>query len=53
MLLRRAIMVLGCRFMQAYGMTETSGTVVVLDPTDHEPDGERARLLNSCGRALT
>ena len=51
-LLRSAIAVLGCRFMQAYGMTETSGTVVVLDPADHEPDGERARLLSSCGRAL-
>lgn len=51
-LLRRAMQVLGCRFIQAYGMTETSGTVVVLPPEDHEPDGERARLLSSVGRAF-
>ena len=51
-LLRRALGVLKCRFMQAYGMTETSGTVVVLPPGDHEPDGPRADLLRSVGRAL-
>ena len=51
-LLRQAIKVLGCRFMQAYGMTESSGTIVVLEPRDHDPDGERAGLLRSCGRAL-
>jgi len=51
-LLRRAIAVLGCRFMQVYGMTEASGTIVVLDPADHDPDGPRANLLRSCGRAL-
>jgi long-chain acyl-CoA synthetase len=51
-LLRRAIEVLRCRFIQAYGMTETSGTIVDLAPEDHDPDGERAGLLRSCGRAL-
>lgn len=51
-LLRRAVDVLGCRFMQVYGMTEASGTIVVLDPDDHDPDGERSGLLRSCGRAL-
>jgi len=51
-LLRRAIDVLRCRFIQAYGMTETSGTVVDLMPEDHEPDGPRADLLRSVGRAL-
>ena len=51
-LLRKAIKVLGCRFMQAYGMTESSGTIVVLEPRDHDPDGERVGLLRSCGRAL-
>ena len=51
-LLRRAMDVLGCQFMQAYGMTETAGTVVVLPPTDHEPQGPRASLLSSVGRAL-
>ena len=51
-LLRKAMDVLGCQFMQAYGMTETAGTVVVLPPTDHEPQGPRASLLRSVGRAL-
>lgn len=51
-LLRRAIEVLGCRFMHAYGMTESSGTVVILEPERHDPDGPDARLLKSCGSAL-
>ncbi len=51
-LLRRAMDVLGCQFMQAYGMTETAGTVVVLPPSDHQPKGPKASLLNSVGRAL-
>jgi long-chain acyl-CoA synthetase len=51
-LLRRALGRLQCNFMQAYGMTESSGTVVVLDPEDHDPDGPRAGLLRACGRAL-
>jgi long-chain acyl-CoA synthetase len=50
--LRRAIAVFGCGFTQAYGMTETSGTIVALPTTDHDPDGPRARLLRSCGRPL-
>jgi acyl-CoA synthetase (AMP-forming)/AMP-acid ligase II len=50
-LLRRAMDMLHCRFIQAYGMTETSGTVAALPPEDHEPEGPRARLLNSVGRA--
>ena len=51
-LLRRALELLRCNFIQAYGMTETSGTAVVLKPEDHEPQGERARLLRSIGRTL-
>jgi len=51
-LLRRALGRLKCRFMQAYGMTESSGTVVVLNPEDHDLDGPRAGLLKACGRAL-
>jgi long-chain acyl-CoA synthetase len=51
--LRRAIAVLGCRFTQAYGMTETAGTIVALPPEDHVPDDpSRSALLRSCGRAL-
>ena len=49
-LLRRALERLRCKFMQAYGMTETSGTVVQLDPEDHALNGDRASLLKSIGR---
>ncbi len=50
--LRRAIEVFGCGFMQVYGMTETSGTVVALRPQDHHADGDQSYLLRSCGQAL-
>lgn len=51
-LLRRALAILGCGFMQAYGMTETSGTIVTLDPEEHQLDGTRPDRLRSCGKAL-
>jgi long-chain acyl-CoA synthetase len=51
-LLRRAMDTLSCEFIQAYGMTETSGSVVLLPPIDHEPEGPRAKLLFSVGRAV-
>ena len=51
-LLRRALQRLHCKFMHAYGMTETSGTVVVLNPEDHEVEGERSALLRSVGRPM-
>ncbi|TMV05687.1 long-chain-fatty-acid--CoA ligase [Ruegeria sediminis] len=51
-LLRRAIDTLGCNFMHAYGMTESSGTVVCLGPEWHDPDGPNSHLLKSCGTAL-
>jgi long-chain acyl-CoA synthetase len=40
----------GCEFMQAYGLTETTGGVVQLDPEDHDPAGPRAHLLRAAGR---
>ncbi|MCW2614796.1 MAG: hypothetical protein JWN08_1790 [Frankiales bacterium] len=51
-LLSRAMEVLGCGFLGVYGMTETSGTVMVLPPEDHDPGGPRAHLLRSVGRPL-
>ncbi|CAN1510028.1 CaiC Acyl-CoA synthetases (AMP-forming)/AMP-acid ligases II [Burkholderiaceae bacterium] len=51
-LLRHAMDMLRCEFIQAYGMTETSGSVVLLPPSDHEPEGPRAKLLQSVGRAV-
>ncbi len=51
-LLRRAIETLGCKFMHAYGMTESSGTVGCLGPEWHDPDGAHSHLLKCCGKAL-
>ncbi|MEO0549695.1 MAG: fatty acid--CoA ligase [Pseudomonadota bacterium] len=38
-LLRQAMDVFGCGFVQMYGMTETAGTIVALPPEDHDPNG--------------
>lgn len=50
--LKRAIEVFGCGFMHTYGMTETAGTVVMLAPEEHDPDGPNASRLRSCGRPM-
>ena len=49
-LMREAMRVLGCGFVQMYGMTETSGTIVALDPEDHVPEG--SVRMRSVGRPL-
>ncbi len=47
-LMKQAMEVLGCGFVQMYGMTETSGTIVALDPEDHVPQGsERMRSVGT------
>ncbi len=51
-LLLRALAVFGCGFSHAYGMTETSGTVVTLRPEEHDPGGPNAGRLRSCGRPV-
>jgi long-chain acyl-CoA synthetase len=51
-LLRECLDVLGCRFVQHFGQTETAGAITQLDPTDHDPDGPRGHLLNSVGRPM-
>ena len=48
----RCLEVFGCRFAQVYGMTETSGAIVRLDPEDHDPDGPRRHLLRAAGKPL-
>ncbi|HZU79571.1 MAG TPA: AMP-binding protein, partial [Acidimicrobiales bacterium] len=48
----RCLQVIGCRFAQVYGMTETSGAIVRLDAEDHDPDGPRRHLLRAAGKAL-
>jgi acyl-CoA synthetase (AMP-forming)/AMP-acid ligase II len=49
-LLREAMDVFQCGFVQMYGMTETCGTICVLPPEDHDPAGN-PRML-SVGRPL-
>jgi acyl-CoA synthetase (AMP-forming)/AMP-acid ligase II len=48
-LLKECISVFGCGFVQMYGMTETTGTIVVLAPEDHV---EGRDCMRSAGRAL-
>lgn len=52
--LKEALRVFGCQFIQAYGMTEASPILTLLEPEEHEPEGdERAiRRLLSCGRVV-
>ena len=38
-LMKQAMDVLGCGFVQMYGMTETSGTITTLNPEDHDVNG--------------
>ncbi|MEZ5959409.1 MAG: fatty acid--CoA ligase [Hyphomonadaceae bacterium] len=40
-LLRECMEVFGCKFVQQYGMTETTGTVTYLPPEDHDPKGNQ------------
>ncbi|MFZ4071813.1 MAG: fatty acid--CoA ligase [Caulobacterales bacterium] len=49
-LLREAITVFGCGFVQMYGMTETSGTIVALPPEDHSLEG--GARMRSAGKPL-
>ncbi|GAC1517176.1 MAG: fatty acid--CoA ligase [Acidimicrobiales bacterium] len=48
--LRRCLDVFGCRFVQLYGLTETTGAITVLRPDDHQPGGPRPERLRSCGQ---
>jgi long-chain acyl-CoA synthetase len=50
-LLRQAMSVMDCAFIQLYGITEHSGCITYLPPADHDPE-HRPQLLRSCGRPL-
>ena len=50
-LMKRSIEVFGCGFIQMYGMTETSGTIVALNPEDHDPNGNDR--MRSVGKPLS
>jgi len=47
--LRASLRTFGCRFWQVYGLTETTGGIVHLPPSDHDPDGPHPERLRSCG----
>lgn len=49
-LLREAIGILGCEFVQYYGMTESNGIVTVLPPDEHRLD--KPERLSSVGKAI-
>jgi acyl-CoA synthetase (AMP-forming)/AMP-acid ligase II len=49
-LLRESMRVVNCDFVQAYGMTETTGTIVTLPPADHSPEG--TPRMRSAGKPL-
>lgn len=49
-LLVEALAVIGAGMCQQYGMTETAGTVVALEPRDHDPEGNSR--MRSAGRPL-
>jgi len=48
----RSLAAFRCGFMQAYGLTETTGGVVILDVDDHDPDGPHADRLRAAGKPL-
>jgi acyl-CoA synthetase (AMP-forming)/AMP-acid ligase II len=45
-LLKASVETFGCNFVQAYGLTETTGVVALLPPHDHVPGNPR---LRACG----
>jgi acyl-CoA synthetase (AMP-forming)/AMP-acid ligase II len=49
-LLRECMEVMGCGFVQFYGMTETTGTIVALPPEDHTPEG--SPRMRAAGKPL-
>ena len=50
--LKAALRTFRCQLFGVYGLTESTGGVVQLDPADHDPDGPREGLLRAAGRPL-
>ncbi len=50
--LKAALRTFRCSLYGVYGLTESTGGVVQLDPEDHDPGGPREPLLRSAGRPL-
>ena len=49
-LLRQCMDVFSAEFIQVYGMTETTGTICMLPPEDHDPNGNKR--MRSAGKPL-
>jgi acyl-CoA synthetase (AMP-forming)/AMP-acid ligase II len=49
-LLKNAMHVMKCGFIQVYGMTETNGAITYLPPEDHDPNGNRR--MRSAGKPM-
>ena len=50
--LREATRVIGCKFLQSYGLTESTGGFTILGADDHVADEAYARRLTSAGKAM-
>jgi fatty-acyl-CoA synthase len=52
--LRKAMQIFKCNFLQGFGQTESTAVLTQLMPEDHVLDGkpEKVRRLESCGREL-
>ena len=50
--LKAALRTFDCSLYGIYGLTESTGGVIQLDPADHDPGGPREHLLRSAGRPL-
>lgn len=50
--LREATELMGCKFLQSYGLTESTGGVTMLTPEDHHPTPETEHRLMSVGRPM-
>jgi long-chain acyl-CoA synthetase len=48
--LKATLRTFGCALLGLYGLTESTGGVVALEPEDHDPGGPREHLLRSAGR---
>lgn len=46
-----AVRLLGCKFAQAYGLSETTGGIVTLPPEDHALTGPNLHRLRAAGKA--
>ena len=51
--LREATEIIGCSFLQSYGLTESTGGFTLLGPADHVPEERFEHRLRSAGRPMT